>query len=140
MQQSPVMSQYRGNGEKILVVDDQKSQREIASRLLTRLGYFPLTAHSGEEAVEYLKKTAVDLVILDMVMDPGINGCETYERILQNVPGQKAIITTGYSKAEDINRAMRLGINQFVKKPYSIHELAQALKLEINPEHSPARS
>jgi CheY-like chemotaxis protein len=139
-QQSPAISQNQGNGEKILVVDDQKSQREIASRLLTRLGYSPLTAHSGEEAVEYLKTKTVDLVILDMVMDPGINGCETYERILQHVPGQRAIITTGYSKAEDISRAMRLGISQFVKKPYSIHELAQALKLEINPEHSHARS
>jgi PAS domain S-box-containing protein len=139
VQQLPVISQYQGNGEKILVVDDQKSQREIASRLLSRLGYHPLTAQSGEEAVEYLKKATVDLVILDMMMDPGINGCETYERILQQAPGQKAIITTGYSNAEDINRAMHLGISQFVKKPYSLHELAQALKLEINPHHSPAQ-
>lgn len=139
-QQSPVISQYLGNGEKILVVDDQNSQREIASRLLRRLGYHPLTAQSGEEAVEYLKKTPVDVVLLDMMMDPGINGCETYERILQYVPGQKAIIMTGYSTTEDINRAQLLGINQVVKKPYSLHELAQALKLEINPHHSSVRS
>ena len=138
-QQSLIISHHRGNGEKVLVVDDQKSQREIASRLLTRLGYSPLTAHSGEEAVEYLKTTTVDLVILDMMMDPGINGCETYERILQHVPGQKAIITTGYSKAEDISWAKRLGISQFVNKPYSIHELAQALKLTINSEHFSTR-
>ena len=139
-QQSPVISQYLGNGEKILVVDDQNSQREIASRLLRRLGYHPLTAQSGEEAVEYLKKTPVDVVLLDMMMDPGINGCETYERILQYVPGQKAIIMTGYSTTEAINRAQLLGINQVVKKPYSLHELAQALKLEINPHHSSVRS
>lgn len=136
---SPAIGQYRGNGEKILVVDDQKSQREIASRLLSRLGYQPLTARSGEEAVEYIKRTPVDLVILDMMMDPGINGCETYERILQYAPGQKAIITTGYSNATDIDRAMHLGINQIVKKPYSLHELAQALMLEINPKHTSAR-
>jgi len=137
VQQPPAISQYQGNGEKILVVDDQKSQRDIASRLLTRLGYSPLTVPSGEEAVEYLKTTPVDLVILDMMMDPGINGCETYERILRHIPGQKAIITTGYSNAEDITRATNLGINQFVKKPYSLHELAQALKLEINSKQSP---
>jgi len=136
---SPTIGQYRGNGETILVVDDQKSQREIASRLLRRLGYQPLTARSGEEAVEYIKRTPVDLVILDMMMDPGINGCGPYERILQHAPGQKAIITTGYSNAADIDRAMRLGISQVVKKPYSLHELAQALILEINPKHDPAR-
>ncbi|WP_310599343.1 response regulator [Desulfobulbus sp.] len=129
-----VLSLHHGNGEKILVVDDQKSQREIASRLLARLGYHPLTAQSGEEAIEYIKHTPVDLVILDMMMDPGINGCETYERILRHVPGQKAIITSGYSNAENIGRAMELGISQFVKKPYSLHELAQALQVEINAE------
>ncbi|ADW18632.1 PAS/PAC sensor hybrid histidine kinase [Desulfobulbus propionicus DSM 2032] len=135
-QPTPVISQYQGNGERVLVVDDQKSQREIASRLLSRLGYQPLTVPSGEEAVEYIKKTPVDLVILDMLMDPGINGCETYEQILRHVPGQKAIITSGYSNAEEINRAMNLGISQFVKKPYSLYELAQALKTEMAPPHS----
>ena len=138
--QSPIINQYQGNGERVLVVDDQKSQREIASRFFARLGYQPLTVTSGEEAVEYVKKTPVDLVILDMLMDPGINGCETYEQILRHVPGQKAIITSGYSNADDINRAMDLGISQFVKKPYSLHELAQALKMEINPPPSPAFS
>ena len=132
-EQSPAIGQFHGNGEKILVVDDQKSQRDIASRLLSRLGYQPLTAQSGEEAIEYIKTTPVDLVILDMMMDPGINGCETYERILRYAPGQKAIITTGYSNTEDITRATNLGISQFIKKPYSLHELAQALNLEINP-------
>lgn len=137
-QPSPAISQYHGNGEKILVVDDQKSQREIASRLLARLGYHPLAVTSGEEAIEYIKKDPVDLVILDMLMDPGINGCETYEQIIQHAPGQKAIIATGFSTPEDINRAMHLGINQFIKKPYSMHDLAQALKLEINSLRSSA--
>jgi CheY-like chemotaxis protein len=129
---TPVLNNFRGNGQKILVVDDQKSQREIASRLLTRLGYQPFTVKSGEEAVEYIKKTPVDLVLLDMLMDPGINGCETYRQIIKYVPGQKAIITSGYSTNEDINRAMDMGVSQFIKKPYSLQELAQALKMEIN--------
>jgi len=139
-QQSPVINQYQGNGERVLVVDDQKSQREIACRLLTRLGYHPLSVASGEEAVEFIKQTPVDLVILDMLMDPGINGCETYEQILRHAPGQKAIITSGYSNAEDVNRATDLGVSQFVKKPYSLHELAQALKMEIDPTPAPAFS
>jgi len=134
-QPSPAISHYRGNGQKVLVVDDQQSQREIASRLLSRLGYQALTAKSGEEAIELIKTTPVDLVILDMLMDPGISGCETYRQIIKYAPGQKAIITSGYSDIADINRAMELGISQFIKKPYSLHEIAQALKLEICSEH-----
>jgi CheY-like chemotaxis protein len=134
VQQQLMLHQYRGNGERILVVDDQKSQLDIARRLLSRLGYQPLTVRSGEEAVECIKKTPVDLVILDMIMDPGINGCETYRRIIKHTPRQKAIITSGYSSAEDIEQAMALGITQYIRKPYSLQELAQALKMEINPE------
>jgi len=136
VQPSPTISHYHGNGQKVLVVDDQQSQREIARRLLARLGYQALTVKSGEEAIELIKTTPVDLVMLDMLMDPGINGCETYEQILKHVPGQKAIITSGYSNLADIDRALDLGISQFVKKPYSLHELAQALKLEIKAQPS----
>jgi PAS domain S-box-containing protein len=131
-QQSPLISPHQGNGQKILVVDDQKSQRDIASRLLDRLGYQSHAVPSGEEAVEFIKKAPVDLVLLDMLMDPGINGCETYKQIIQHVPGQKAILTSGYSDIENLNQAMDLGISQFIQKPYSLHELAQALKSEIS--------
>ena len=59
-----------------------------------------------------------------ITMDPGINGCETFERILHHRPRQKAVITSGYSNADDIKQVMNLGISQVVKKPYSLHELA----------------
>ncbi|MBW1888541.1 MAG: GAF domain-containing protein, partial [Deltaproteobacteria bacterium] len=60
----------KGKGELILVVDDVKEQREIASLFLSSLGYSVATVVSGEEAVEYLKESAVDLIVLDMIMDP----------------------------------------------------------------------
>jgi len=122
---------WQGHGEKILVVDDQQNQLEIASRLLGRLGYTVHTASSGEEAVEFIKKQPVDLVLLDMVMDPGINGCETFERIVRHNPDQKAIIISGYSSCQDISRAKQLGISQFIKKPYTLHDLSQAVRHEI---------
>ncbi len=125
---------YQGNGERILVVDDQKSQRDLASRLLSRLGYQPITVASGEEAVAFIKTTSVDLVMLDMLMDPGMNGCETFDQILRHSPRQRVVITSGYSNGEDMQQAVNLGSSQFVKKPYSVHELALALKKEINPE------
>jgi len=121
----------QGCGEHILVVDDQQNQLEIARRLLGRLGYTVHTASSGEEAVEFIKQHPVDLILLDMVMDPGINGCETFEQIVRYNPNQKAIIISGYSSCLDINRARELGINQFIKKPYTLHDLSQAVRHEI---------
>jgi len=119
---------YRGNGQSVLVVDDQKSQREIAIRLLSRMGFQPYTVPSGEKAVEFIKNNKVDLVILDMLMEPGINGCETYRLILEHAPDQKAIITSGYSTTTDVHQAKNLGVTQFVKKPYSLQDLGDALQ------------
>ncbi len=128
----PSLLTCRGQGERILVVDDQKNQREIARRLLARLGYQVHAVASGEEAVEFIKRHQVDLILLDMVMDPGINGCETYQRIIEHRPDQKAIIISGYSSSDDIELARKLGIHHFIKKPYTINELGQALRLEIS--------
>ena len=94
------MEDYMGKGESILVVDDVKVQREIAFTILTTLNYMVDTAASGEEAVVYLKEHAVDLIILDMIMDPGINGRETYEKILKIHPNQKAIILRPLKNAQ----------------------------------------
>jgi len=129
--EAPSIDSYRGRGERILVVDDQKKQRDIAYRLLVRLGYDAHTVGSGEEAVEYIKGKPVDLIILDMIMDPGINGCETYQRIIEHKPNQKAIIISGYSNSTEIDQARKLGINHFIKKPYTLQDLGQALRLEI---------
>ena len=88
---------YSGRGESVLVVDDIDEQRTIAQSILTKLGYNVKTSSSGEEALAYLQKEPVDLIVLDMIMDPGIDGLETYKRIIELYPGQKAIIASGYS-------------------------------------------
>ena len=89
------MESYRGNGETILVVDDIKNQRDISCKMLAALGYAPISVASGEAAIAYLKTNTVDLLLLDMIMEPGINGRETYERVIDIHPGQKAIIISG---------------------------------------------
>jgi hypothetical protein len=63
---------YMGKGESVLVVDDVEEQREIASRILKRSGYSVKTVSSGEEAVDYMKNNSANLLLLDMIMDPGI--------------------------------------------------------------------
>jgi signal transduction histidine kinase/CheY-like chemotaxis protein len=123
---------YKGNGETILVTDDVKEQRDIAQRIFSQLGYTVNTAESGEKAVEFVEKNAVDLIILDMIMSPGIDGLETYERILKLRPGQKAIITSGFSETDRIRRGKEIGIRQYIKKPYTLENIALAVKAELS--------
>ncbi len=120
-----------GNGEKILVVDDIDSQREISSRMLEKLGYSVHALSSGEEAVEYLKENSVDLIILDMIMDPGINGRETYQRIKKINPSQKAVIVSGFAETEDVKATMKLGAGCFIKKPFMLQTLGISIKEEL---------
>jgi PAS domain S-box-containing protein len=121
-----------GHGETILVVDDVEEQRNIASLMLNKLGYSANTVPSGEDAIEYIKSNSADLVVLDMIMDPGIDGLETYKKILEHRPDQKAIIASGFSETWRVKEAQRLGAGAYVKKPYTIEKIAQAVVAELS--------
>jgi signal transduction histidine kinase len=123
---------YLGEGETILVVDDVKGQRELAQDMLKKLNYQVITVAGGEEALSYLRDHKVDLVILDMIMDPGIDGLETYKRILDIHPRQKAIIVSGFSETERVNAAQALGAGAYVKKPYLLEKIGVAVRRELN--------
>ncbi len=120
-----------GNGESILVVDDVEDQRNIARDMLEKLGYQVTTMTSGEEAVAYLKTHQADLVVLDMIMDPGIDGLETYRKILEIQPEQKAIIASGYSESDRVRKAQQLGTGAYIKKPYLIEKIGMAIRREL---------
>ncbi len=122
---------YMGKGESILVVDDVKQQREIASRMLKKLGYNVLSVPSGEEAVIYLQENTADLLVLDMIMNPGIDGLETYKKILKFHPRQKAIIASGFSESRQVKAAQKMGAGSYLKKPYSFEKIGLAVKAEL---------
>jgi two-component system, cell cycle sensor histidine kinase and response regulator CckA len=123
--------QYMGKDESILVVDDVEGQRELAVTMLTRLGYRVHAVSSGEAAVAYLKSNTVDLLFLDMIMDPGIDGLEAYRRVLEINPKQKAIIVSGFSETDRVKKAQSLGAGAYVKKPYVLEKLGLAIKREL---------
>ncbi|MDR0550290.1 MAG: response regulator [Deltaproteobacteria bacterium] len=125
------LESYQGQGQKILVVDDVDIQRKLAQKMLKSLGYETHSVASGEEAVEYLKTHEADLVILDMIMRPGLNGRETYEAILAFKPGQKAIIASGLAEGEEVAKAQALGARYFVAKPYTLEDIAGAVHSAI---------
>jgi signal transduction histidine kinase/ActR/RegA family two-component response regulator len=125
---------YMSKGESILVVDDVKQQREIASTILKELGYSVATVSSGEEAIEYLSNNTVDLLVLDMIMDPGIDGLYTYKQILKLHSRQKAIITSGFSETGRIKEAKELGVGQYIMKPYTMEKIGIAVRTELDKE------
>ncbi|MCK5783485.1 MAG: response regulator [Desulfobacterales bacterium] len=125
------IEEYMGNGESILVVDDIDEQREIASRILLELGYSVTSVASGEEAVDYLKENHADLLVLDMIMDPGIDGLETFKRIIESNPNQKAIIASGFSSTDRVKEVQRIGAGSYLKKPYTFEKIGIVVKSEL---------
>lgn len=121
---------YRG-GERVLVVDDVAEQRAIAAGMLGKLGYDVDAVPSGEAALDYLQAKSVDILVLDMIMDPGIDGCETYHRIIRRHPGQKAIVASGFAESERVREIQRLGAGAYLKKPYTLEKIALAVRREL---------
>jgi CheY-like chemotaxis protein len=126
------LSEYMGRGESILVVDDVKEQRDLAADMLRKLNYAVAGVSSGEEAVAHIKEHDVDLMVLDMIMDPGMDGLETYQRVLEIRPNQKAIIMSGFSESDRVSAAQRLGAGAYVKKPYVKEKLGMAVRKELD--------
>lgn len=131
------VADYMGKGESILVVDDVQGQRDLAARMLAKLNYQVTTVPGGEEAVEYLKTYKVDLVVLDMIMDAGMDGLATYRAILEIHPKQKAIIVSGFSESDRVRKAQVLGAGAYVRKPYMQEVLGLAVKKEIDKKELP---
>ncbi|BCO08894.1 hypothetical protein GF1_12700 [Desulfolithobacter dissulfuricans] len=121
----------RGNGNQILVVDDEAQQRDIAGQLLESLGYRVLTASSGEEALTVIEEQDVDLVLLDMIMDPGMNGRQCYEQMLSRKPDLKAVIASGFSESEEVKKALALGASAFIRKPYTMMQLGKVIRTAL---------
>ena len=115
------------NGEHLLVVDDELQLRNIASQMLESCGYVVDCVSSGESAIAFVKDNPVDLIVLDMLMEPGINGYQTYKEILKNYPDQKAIIVSGFSESDDVRATLKLGADGYIKKPYSMSQLSKVV-------------
>ena len=66
-----------------------------------------------------------------MIMDPGINGRETYERIIEIRPNQKAIIISGFAESDEVKEAQKLGVGKYIKKPFTLEKIGLAVKEEL---------
>lgn len=117
-----------GKGELILLVDDSPEQNAVMGEMLNILGYRTHAVSSGEDAVAFLHLQPADAVLLDMNMGDGLTGRETYERILQLRPGQKAIVVTGYSEKTELRKVQELGIKIILEKPVTFDTISKAVR------------
>jgi CheY-like chemotaxis protein len=117
-----------GRGESVLVVDDEVAVRNLSAAMLESLGYTARTAGSAAEALEYLSRDRVDLVLLDMILGDGTDGLETYRRILDLHPGQRAVIISGFSESDRVRDALALGAGTYLCKPFSLQKLGEAVR------------
>jgi CheY-like chemotaxis protein len=122
---------YRGT-ETVLVVDDVSGQRQLARKILTRLGYQVLLAEHGHAALKILDEQTADLVVLDMIMEDGFDGLDVYRTILERWPGQRCIIASGYAETERVREALELGAGAYIRKPYTAENIGRAVRGEID--------
>jgi two-component system, cell cycle sensor histidine kinase and response regulator CckA len=121
------------SGNVLLTISDIELLPEcVRNNYLEKLGYFVHTVAGGEDAVEFIRNNSVDLLMLDMVMPPGIDGAETYRRVLKINPDQKAILVSGYSQTDRMKNALSLGAGAYIRKPLNMKSIARAVRNELD--------
>lgn len=126
------IDEFKGRGEIVLLVEDDTEHREIAGRMLLRLGYQVIAVGSGEAALEEMKRGRPDLVMLDMLLGPGLDGLDTYRKMLDLHPQQRIIIASGFAETSRVKMALELGAGAYIKKPFSLNEIGVAVRLELD--------
>jgi nitrogen-specific signal transduction histidine kinase len=117
----------RGQGELILLVDDEKVLRDLGKDILESQGYRVATVSSGEEALDYLRDARdVALVILDVVM-PGLGGNETYRRLRGFDRSIPVLFSSGLTAEQSVRDILDEGCAGFIPKPYGIGDLTRAV-------------
>lgn len=116
-----------GQLEKILIVDDEENARIGLSKLLSQEGYAVDTVANGFEALEFLQRQKVQLVISDINM-PGMNGLTFLRELHRNFPSTHVIMITAYGGVESYLEAMNLGAFEYIHKPVKLDELKSVMQ------------
>jgi two-component system cell cycle sensor histidine kinase/response regulator CckA len=112
----------------ILLVDDEEMIIDVGRKMLEKLGFEVLIARNGKEAMEVYEKTRdrIKLVILDMIM-PGMAGGETYDKLKENNPDIKILLSSGYSINGRATEILDRGCNGFIQKPFDMRKLSHSI-------------
>lgn len=117
--------------ERILVVDDEEDVLELCTRALSTEGYHTSGARNGREALEMAQKQGFDLLLTDIRM-PGMSGLQLYQAMKQHNPELVGLVITGHGSMDEAIEALRLGLDDFLPKPFSLHDLKAAICRALN--------
>ena len=115
----------------ILVVDDVPDTREILNKNLSAEGYQVFTASSVAEAIRVLDATSVDLVITDIRM-PKVSGIELVRHVHENLKDTKLVVITGYPTIEGAVKAVKIGAEEYITKPFTDSELLSTVRRTLD--------
>jgi len=116
--------------KKILVVDDEESVRVILKQMLEQGGYVVEVANDGEEALESMKGTHFDMLVSDINM-PVMNGVELLNKAKESFPMMPVIFITAYGKDKVIIEAMKVGLADYIEKPFKMDGVLKTVKEHI---------
>ena len=111
----------------VLIVDDEEVLQDVLTSLLRKEGHTPVSATTGEEALEVLEREEIDLVLLDLML-PGMHGLQVLRHIRQRDPEQVVVVITAFSSIESAIEAMREGAFHYISKPFKNEEVLLTLR------------
>ena len=114
--------------ETILIVDDEKNTLKMLSQGLKMRGYQALTAASGEEALQQCVKSDVDLVLLDIRMENGMDGVQTLVKLRERYPELNVVMMSAQQDIEIAVKTMELGAKRYITKPISIDKILSSVQ------------
>lgn len=117
----------------ILVADDEKSIRLTVAQALSSQGYEVATAVDGSTALEQLKETPADLLLLDIQM-PGMTGIEVLQKAITQQPSLKVVMVSAHGSVDNAVEAMKLGAVDYLQKPFTPSELRELVNRVLNRE------
>ncbi len=119
--------------EKILIVDDEEDVLDLCRRILETQGYDVKSTYNGYEAIEIARIEDFDLLLTDIKM-PGMSGLEIAQMLKESDPGIICVTMTGFSTMDMAINALRLGIDEFILKPFTPNELSIAITKALEKE------
>ncbi len=133
---APERADFSGR-EVVLVVDDNREQRDHAAEMLQGLGYKVIAAANGREALALVAQEAeqgrrVDLAVLDLILGDDMDGVIVFEKLLEQGACKKAVILSGFADLARIVEARKLGVRQVVQKPFTFETLGRAVREELD--------
>lgn len=121
--------------KRILIVEDEENTRQALARLLVREGFLVDSVSNGCEALSYLRRQSVNLIVTDMKM-PQMDGMTFLRELNKNFPRSNVIMITAYGGVESYLEAMNLGAFEYINKPVQIEELKIIMRKILEDEGS----